>query len=118
NVRPVAAPYGTMANRLDNCASQRTHFRVVAILGDAIRAGELHPAGAARDSFDQLVEVCARQTIAFQHVAHMIDDEIDLDLRQIGDEVTDDAAGRVELQVPTERLCLADAAFDVRDDIR
>src|SRR5712691_12617502 len=46
NVRPVAAPYGSMSNRFNNCARKRTQFRVIAILADAIRAGEFHPAGA------------------------------------------------------------------------
>src|SRR4051794_39704456 len=47
----------------------------------------------------------------------MIDDEVDVDLGQVGDEVTDNAAGRIELQMPTQRPCLADAAFDVSNDI-
>src|SRR3954465_15741546 len=65
NVRPVAAPYGSMANRLDNCTSKRAQLRVIAILGDAIRAGELHPAGAVRDGFEQPAEVCPLHTTPF-----------------------------------------------------
>src|SRR3981081_180513 len=65
NVRPVAAPYGSMSDRLDNCTRKRAQFRVIAILGDAIGAGELHPAGAVRESFDQLVEVPPRTTLPF-----------------------------------------------------
>src|SRR5882724_11815879 len=116
-MRPVTAPNHAIGGGLDDGSRHRLQALEISVLGQAVGRRQLDPATSATEHAEKPLKVGVRQTIAFKHVAHVVNDEISVQCAEERKQIANHPPGSVELDMPADGPRAPHAVLDIGDDV-
>src|ERR1700687_4357656 len=116
-MRPVTAPDHAIGGELDDGPPHGLQALEISILGQAVGSRQLDPAASAAQYAEKALKVGVRQTVAFKHVPHVVNDEISVQCAEEWKQIANHPPGSIKLDMPADGTRAPHTVLDIGDDV-